>query len=335
MAEPLAHPREVYDYRGGEAVEAAFLDALARGRLHHAWMLTGPEGMGKATFAYRAARRLLGGAADDRYGLLGVAPQDTEAQLVAARSHPDLMVLERQSEDGKTKKFISVDNARALPEFFARSPSRSKYRVAIVDAADDMNHNAANAILKTLEEPPERGVLFLVAHTPGRLMATLRSRCRRLAFRPWPEAEVADFLRDRSKLGEDEVQALARMAKGAPGRALAMGAGQALEFDAMAHALVSGELPTEAGLQHLADGFRGGEGQARFELLFERLAEAVRERVTTDQTGAGRGGSVERWVGLWDKLASAPGEADAINLDRADVFWSMLVELKALRAQTG
>ncbi len=326
----LAHPRDVYDYRGGETVEATFLDALARGRLHHAWLLTGPEGIGKATFAYRAARRLLGGAPDDRYGLLGVAPEDAEARLVAARSHPDLLVLERQSEDGKVKKFISVDDARALPDFFARSPSRSKYRVAIVDAADDMNVNAANALLKTLEEPPERGVLLLVAHAPGRLVATIRSRCRRLAFRPWSDDAVAAFLSARSELGMEQVEAVARMARGAPGRALTLAAGEALEFDALARDLVSGEYPGEAALLHLTDKFRGAEGQIRFELLFERLAEAVRERAI----GEG-GASVERWATLWDKLAAAPGEADAINLDRADVFWTLTGELKALRAQTG
>jgi DNA polymerase-3 subunit delta' len=326
MASELPHPRDVYDYRRGETVERAFLDALERGRLHHAWLLTGPEGVGKATFAYRAARRLLGGRPDPAYGLLGVSPDDPESRLIAARSHPDFMVLERAEEDGKLKKFISVDAARDLPEFFAKAPSRSRYRVAIVDAADDMNVNAANALLKTLEEPPERGVLFLVAHAPGRLMATIRSRCRRLAFQPWPDAAVSDFLRSRTALGEDEIEALARMAKGAPGRAAALAGGQALEFEAIARLLVAGEAPAEAALLHIADGFRGGEGQLRFELFFERLAEAVRERVL-----AGAGGPVERWAALWDKLAAAPAEADAVNLDRPDMFWSLLAELKALR----
>jgi DNA polymerase-3 subunit delta' len=325
--EPAAHPRDVYDYERGETVEQAFLDALARGRLHHAWLLTGPEGVGKATFAYRAARRLLGAENEPRLGLLGASPHDPVSRLVAARSHPDLMVLEREVEDGKAKKFISVDAARALPEFFAKAPSRSAFRVAIIDAVDDMNVNAANALLKTLEEPPERGVLFLVSHSPGRLMATIRSRCRRLGFQPWPVGAVAEFLRARTPLGGSEIDALAGMSGGAPGRALRLAGSEALELDETAHALVDGDPPAEAALLHLADSFRRGEGQARFELFFERLAEAVRARAT----GQG-GGSVERWAALWDKLAAAPGEADAINLDRADVFWSLLAELKALRA---
>ena len=171
-------PRQSYHALKDEAPERAFLDALERGRLHHAWMLTGPEGLGKATFAYRAARRLLGAAPDPRRGLLGSDPEDRVSRLVEQDAHPDFLVLERQVEGGKTKKSISVEEARALPEFFSKSPSMARHRVAIVDAADDLNINSANALLKTLEEPPERGVLFLVSHSPARLLGTIRSRCR-------------------------------------------------------------------------------------------------------------------------------------------------------------
>ena len=190
------HPRDRFDLIPDAAAEAAFLDAFDKGRLHHAWLLCGVEGSGKATFAYRAARRLLGAAPDPGRGLLGTRPDDPVAQLTVAQSHPDLLVLERAVEGGKTKKSISVDQARDLPEFFSKSPSQAKYRVAIIDAADDLNLNAANALLKVLEEPPERGVLFLVTHAPGRLLATIRSRCSRLALafssstlRPLPKSE--------------------------------------------------------------------------------------------------------------------------------------------------
>lgn len=328
MAEDLTHPREVYAYEGGEGPEQAFLDALSRGRLHHAWLLCGPEGVGKATFAYRAARRLLGARPDDRYGLLGSAPEDHTNRMIEAHSHPDFMVLEREVEGDKVKKFISVDAARALPEFFAKTPSQSPFRVAIVDAADDMNMNAANALLKTLEEPPERGVLFLVAHAPGRLMPTIRSRCRRLTFQPWSDEAVAGFLRERVSLPEAQLLAVAAMARGAPGRALTLASSEALAYDAQARALVEGEPPAEAELMSVVDKFRGAEGQTRFELFLERLAEAVRLMVTEGRAGR----LVERWASLWDRLANAPGEADALNLDRADVFWSIMAELKALRA---
>ena len=187
------HPRDRFDLIPDAKAEAAFLDARARGRLHHAWLLCGVEGSGKATFAYRAARRLLGARPDPSRGLLGTDPYDHVARMISAQSHPDLLVLERAIEGGKTKKSISVDQARELPEFFSKSPAQAPYRVAIIDAADDLNVNAANAILKTLEEPPPRGVLFLVSHAPGRLLPTIRSRCRTLAFRT-PGVDTAETI---------------------------------------------------------------------------------------------------------------------------------------------
>ena len=119
------HPRDRFDLVPDAAAEAAFLDAQRKGRLHHAWLLCGVEGAGKATFAYRAARRLLGAARRVGRGLLGTDPADPVARLVSAQSHPDLLVLERAVEGGKTKKAISVDQARELPEFFSKSPSRA------------------------------------------------------------------------------------------------------------------------------------------------------------------------------------------------------------------
>ena len=112
MAEAPAHPREVFGLRGHEAAESAFEEARARGRLHHAWLLTGPEGVGKATFAYRAARRLLGAPPDPAFGILGTSPEHPVSRQILARSHPDLLVLERLGEDGKVRKAIPVDVAR-------------------------------------------------------------------------------------------------------------------------------------------------------------------------------------------------------------------------------
>ena len=167
-----AHPRDVYQiWTAKSAAEAAFLDALERGRLHHAWLLTGPEGVGKATLAYRMARRLLGARPDPSHGLLGAAPSDVVSRQVAARSHPDLMVLERADRRRQGPQVHSGRRGPRLPEFFANSPAVSPYRVAIIDAADDLNVNAANAVLKTLEEPPARGVILLISHAPGKLAA--------------------------------------------------------------------------------------------------------------------------------------------------------------------
>ena len=141
---------------GVESQAQAFEAGLAADRLHHAWLLAGPQGLGKAGFAFRAARRLLGAAPDPAAGPLGSAQGDRVNRLVSARSHPDLLVLQREVEDGKPRRNIPVDEARLLPEFFSKAPAIACWRVALIDAADDLNVNAANAVLKTLEEPPAR-----------------------------------------------------------------------------------------------------------------------------------------------------------------------------------
>src|SRR5262249_17686774 len=153
---------------------------------------------------------------------------------------PDLFVLERLGEDGRVRKVIPVDEVRGLPEFFAKSPASAPHRVAIVDAADNLNDFGANALLKILEEPPPRGVLLLVCHSPGRLIATIRSRCRRLAFAPLPLEAATRFVRER----EDDVSPeaalrLARMAGGAPGRAWRLAQANAIALDDAARALLA------------------------------------------------------------------------------------------------
>ena len=330
MAEALeiAHPREVFDLDGAEEAERGWLDALERGRMHHAWLLVGPEGVGKATFAYRAARRLLGARPDPTRGLLGSDPKDPVSRQVIARSHPDLLVLEREVEDGKARRNIPVDEARRLPEFFSKAPATSPWRVAIIDAADDLNANSANAVLKTLEEPPPRGVLLLVCHAPGRLLPTIRSRCRRLLFRPWADEAVIEFVDGRTGLGPEKAARLAVMAKGSPGRALALAEADALDLDQVALELLR-QLPQadESALLSLAGQLRGQDGARRFELLFERLAEHVKTMIetTSGQLGAGR---PEPWLDAWDQLTSLPGEAEALNLDRQDAFWTVIGTLR-------
>jgi DNA polymerase-3 subunit delta' len=335
MAAPGAplHPRDSHALQGLDAAVAAFMEAKARGRLHHAWLLTGPEGMGKASFAYRAARRLLGakpvaGDAD----ALASSPQDPVRRMVAAQSHPDLMVLERWSEANPTRKSIPVDEARRLPEFFSKAPAIADYRVAIIDAADDLNVNAANAVLKTLEEPSGRGVLFLVSHAPGRLLPTIRSRCRRLAFAPWPQAALIAFIRDRLELDADDALRLAHMARGAPGRALSLAARGALDVDRQVEDILD-RLPTTDGpeLLGLADSFRGPEGGPRFNLLLERFADHLQSAAAA-RTQSGALAAADRWSGAWDRLSRLPDQVEALNLDRADAFWSLMGDLRAVAA---
>ena len=335
MNEDIPHPREVFAFSGGEGVERAILDALARGRLHHAWLLTGAEGSGKATFAYRAARRLLGAAADPALGPLGSRPDDPVCRQIRARAHPDLLVLQRDTEDGKTRKGISVEDARALPEFFAKTPAVAPYRVAIIDAADDLNTNAANAVLKTLEEPPERGVIFLVSHAPGSLLPTLRSRCRRLRFFPPPKETAVAWLTDRAGLDEDEARRLLAMAGGAPGRAWRLAIAGALDLDRIAHDILTALPQTDdVAMVALAESFRGASGAARFDLLMDRLADRIHTMAGAEAlTGNGDGGggeALDSWAEAWEMLVESPRAAEAVNLDRADVFFTALSRLREI-----
>ena len=325
MAAEAVHPRQIAPLQRIDGQAAALEDALARGRLHHAWLLTGPQGVGKASFAYRAARRLLGARPEPAADPLGADADDPVSRMVAARSHPDLLVLERHVEDGPARKTIPVDEARRLPEFFSKAPGVARRRIAIIDAADDLNVNAANAVLKTLEEPSGHGVLLLVSHAPGRLLPTIRSRCRRLAFPPWPDSAVQAFAEAKLELSADEAAELAVMAHGSPGRALALAAGAGRTLEAAARDLVGGEDGPHAMADALriADSFRGGEGAANFALLLDRLGETLRS-----EARVASGARAEALAALWRRATALPGMVEALNLDRADAFWTLRMELR-------
>ena len=295
------HPRETYSYVGHDEQEQALLDALRGGRMHHAWLITGAKGLGKATLAYRFARIALGAK---RTGPrpLDVDPEDQVARRVAALSHPDLFVLRRGLNDrGKPRREIAVDDARDMGGFFALAPSEGGIRVAIIDAVDDLNRNAANAILKTLEEPPARSVLLLVCHAPGAILPTIRSRCRRLALRALSDDQV-----QRALGAEDD--AVVALAKGRPGRAIALKEQgidtAAARLDRAQAAIAKGEAASV--LNPLYDKMSGEP--------FERLA-AVLELAEewTRANGVEQGG--EQWAEAWSQLETLRGEAEGLDMD--------------------
>ncbi|MGE0595091.1 MAG: DNA polymerase III subunit delta' [Hyphomonadaceae bacterium] len=301
--EPNApHPRETYVLCGHDAEERALADALGGRRMHHAWLLAGPRGLGKATLAYRFARRALGAPQS------GSRPLDVDAEhpvtrKIAASAHPDLFVLRRgHNERGKPRREITVDDARELGRFFSLAPAEGGMRIAIVDAVDDLNRNAANALLKTLEEPPARSVLLLVCHAPGAALATIRSRCRRLALRPQPDAIV------REALGGEGDAALVALVKGRPGRAVALKA-QGLET---------------AGVE-LDDALRAldrGDARAIVTTLYERLGgepferlAAVLELAGEWARAAGVARASEAWAEAWSALEQVRTEAEDLDMD--------------------
>lgn len=323
---PLTNPRLF----GHGPAEASFLDAWNSGRLHHAWLLTGPRGVGKATLGYRIARFVLagGGGQADSGGLFGAAvpesldvdPEHHAARLMAAGSHPGLRVLERAENDkGKLAKEIGVDQVRDLIPFLGTTPADGGWRVVIVDAADDMNRAAANALLKMLEEPPVRTLFLLVSHAPGRLLPTIRSRCRRLALAPLEPADVEEALRCvRPDLTPAEIQQLVPLAKGCPGRALRFAGLDVAELEAALDALVRAGDASGAIALELAGALSAAQAQARYEafleLVPERLATIAEEGDPAD---------LARLVSLWEKARDLAGAAVPLALDPRSVVFEL------------
>ena len=209
---------------GQDRAVARFLEAMRLGTLHHAWLLAGPRGVGKAYFARLAATRLLAEAAGPPIDPPGLDTPDSHpiAHLMAAGSHPDFRQLERlERPTGGVARNITVEQVRSLGELFGSTPFLSPWRVVIIDAADDLEAPGANALLKMLEEPPANCLFLLVAHAPGRLLPTIRSRCRRLTFQRLDDGAMASALRrERPEAGEAEIGRLVRLADGSVGRAL-------------------------------------------------------------------------------------------------------------------
>jgi DNA polymerase-3 subunit delta' len=200
---------------GHKQPREAFLDALARGRMHHAWLIAGPKGIGKRAFAHWAALKLLSGSR----GESDTPSDDPAASLVAAGSHPDHRVLTPPEEGkGSATASIVVDQVRDLSDFLHSYPAIAPRRTLIVDSIDDMNINTSNAFLKELEEPRQQTVYLLVSHTPARLLPTIRSRCRMLRLFPLPDAEVRSALElAEPGLSEADLDPLVALARGAPG----------------------------------------------------------------------------------------------------------------------
>ncbi|MBX6324159.1 MAG: DNA polymerase III subunit delta', partial [Rhodospirillaceae bacterium] len=243
---PRANPLLV----GQEAGEAALLGAWRSGRLPHAWLITGPRGVGKATLAYRFARFVLAGGPHE--GL--VLPETHPVfRRVASGGHPDFRAVRREIDPRREKlrTEIIVDQVRALGAFLRLTPAESDWRVVVIDSADELNPNAANALLKVLEEPPARALLLLVAHAPGRLLPTIRSRCRRLGLMPLSEPVMRRLLSLYAPgLGENERATIARLADGSIGRALDLAAGDGVAIHTRLTALLNSLPDTDVAALH-------------------------------------------------------------------------------------
>lgn len=312
-------PRERLSLIGHAAEEQALLAAYRSGRIHHGWLIGGPEGIGKATLAFRFARFLLANpdpsapavrAAPD----LAVPENHPASRRVVAGAHPDLVHLRRPWDD-KAKRFrtaLTVDEVRRVTEFFGSTPGEGGWRVAIVDTADDMNANAANALLKVLEEPPRQAIFLVLAHQPGRLLPTIRSRCRKLTLAPLADAEVTRGLAD---LGLDGGDAVLRLAEGSLRRAVMALRSEALTLVERVTALAARPRPDILAVHGLADKltFRGGDDDYRLAIdtLLDVAAERARKAALAGDLMRGA-----RWADTRAAVADLFARREIYNLDK-------------------
>lgn len=308
------HPRMLPALVGHEKAVSQLANAVASGRMHHAWLLCGPRGIGKATLAYRLAAHLLsGGSGGDK---LDVDPNSSTARWIASQSHPDLFVLER-AFDAKAKRLkstIAIDDARALLQFFSMTAGTSRWRIAIIDTADDLSAESANALLKIMEEPPPQTLIVLVCNMPGRLLPTIRSRCLRLDFERLDDSQTRLVLSRLGAIGEDidgdGGESLLRLAHGSPGLAAELlSSGGAKAFSALLAApSLSPQVMAEIGSRFASRNATVDEYEVFASLLSGLTAENARELALN-------GGGVSL-AEVWAKLGETSDRTLAFNLDR-------------------
>ncbi|MEA3068404.1 MAG: polymerase subunit delta [Sphingomonadales bacterium] len=301
---------------GQDRAVVQFASAWASRKLHHAWLLAGPKGVGKATFAKSAARRVLADAAGPPSELAGIETDDEHriVRLVEAGSHPDMRWLERlvNEKTGNLARNISIDQVRGLSDLFDLSPAMSDWRVAVIDTVDELDAPGANALLKMLEEPPANSIFFLVSHAPGRLLPTIRSRCRRLDFQALDDDAMTSILERQTDLSEAERRRVIAKSFGSAGQALAFAELGLAKLEEAALAILRQGDPTNARRSDLASEL-GKKAAADRYAAFLDLAPSLIAREARKLDGAQR----ERALDAYAKARELAAIAPRLSLDPA------------------
>ena len=366
-------PRNTHDLTGHEEAAGLFLDAFNAEKIHHAWMVTGPKGIGKATLAYKMARFLLNNPPEDDQGpgLFGDVLEKTDLssintdiessanRLITAGSNADLLVIEK-TEDPKTGKMrnnILVDDVRKINNFFHKTSTAGGWRIAIVDTADEMNRNAANAILKILEEPPKNSILIILAHAPGKLLPTIKSRCRTLPLKPLKSAIVKEILQKYFPDKEDNViDGYVALSNGSPGYAISLIEHKGLELYREMLGLLSTMPNINVPMMH---GFAGSittkKSGDMFLLFGEMLSQFIsrmvrhvsykgsahthniKEALTEEFELMEELGAIiplDQWAELWEKISGKMIVTDKLNMEKKQTVIDILNMINsALRAK--
>lgn len=336
MIDGIPHPAQNFDLVGHGEVLEQILQQYASARMHHAILLTGPRGIGKATLALRVASHLF------RYPDAHTAPvtlcpeQDAIDAKIAARSHPNLLHLDRpwDFDAKKFKTMLTVDTIRLTTAFFGTSRGESGWRVAIVDAADDMNQFASNALLKILEEPPQETLFFVLAHSPAKVLPTIRSRCLQMTMKPLADEEVITTLERFGELqgmGNEDRLLLARLSKGSVRSGIMLARENGLEIYKTFRTLCQKlENPDWAQIQAMAEKVTSRGKEDGFRMLLEFANEFMEDKATgraPDSHHVQDISSLARWAKVWEKTQDSIRVAEGYNLDKKQVILNLFQDM--------
>ena len=321
------HPRETQELFGHGEAEQTLLEAYRGGRIPHAWLISGPRGIGKATLAYRMARFVMAhpdptGDAVKSARTLAVNPEHAVARRVAAQAQPDLLVLERTLGDrGKLRQDIAVDDVRRSVGFFGSTAGEGGWRIAIVDSVDELNAAGANALLKVVEEPPARALLLLVSHARGPVLPTIRSRCRLLNMRPLANTDVAKAAAAALGCAADDTEMIeaASAAEGSVARALSMLDGSALELRQCLLQLLDNLPAIDAMALHAVGEAMAGTDPQPLATFTDTVNAWLLARIASGPQESAR---MARIAEVWEKVNRAAQETEIFNLERKPLVFS-------------
>ncbi|TFF27889.1 DNA polymerase III subunit delta' [Jiella endophytica] len=331
----VPQPFVTHQLFGHRAIFAEMVESWRSGRMHHAWLLQGPAGIGKASAAFAFARLLAGAATlDEPDATIAFATSDPVYRQIAIGAMPGLIHLTRPPVERGTgfRTQITVEEVRRLGRFFHATSSSEGWRIAIVDPADDLNRNAANALLKLLEEPPARSLFLIVNHTPGRLLATIRSRCRLARFEPLADDEMTRALAAFGhSLDPAEAETIVKAAEGSVRHALMLAANGGVEIGRTLDTLLQAGEPDVNALQGLIDQLTMKGREASYDLFLASLLAAI-ARCSEAAVRAGDLRAASAFAELWQAESRRLAEAAAFNLDRKQAAMTTVSRFFALRS---
>jgi len=326
----VSHPKETTALFGHRDAEATLLAAYRGGRIPHAWLIGGPRGVGKATLAYRLARFVLAhrdASAPEVQNAttLQVDRAHPVARQIAAGAHGGLLTLERTANDkGVMRNVITVDETRETIGFFGSTAAVDGWRVCVVDTVDELNANAANALLKILEEPPRRSILLLVTHAPGKVLPTIQSRCRKLALRALSIDDVAGAAADAAGVAANDpgLAAAAQVSEGSVGRALSLLDGNALKLHQRTAELLRTLPQVDPRQLHALGDALGGSDRTTLAAFLDSVDRWMSDQLRIDPTNVDLA-QLARLAEVWEKINRTARDVESFNLDRKPLVFSV------------